>query len=312
MTPLQPSRICVRRGLLRVPGVVEVLGPIARVLSKLPAVPDRLARRLASWLVMEWPIPSYLSEVRTNTAAGVPITLAAHPWLGLIGYAYYLGLEGFEPATVRLFAKLATRSRVIVDVGANVGLYTLLAAAVAPEASILAVEPMPLAVLSLGKSVSLSHHRGIKVVAVALSDQERLSDLSVSLVHTSESSLDPAWVLRDFTLCVRCTTLDTLVAESNVAVDLLKIDVEGCELQVLQGAETAVSRGRPVVILEVLPSARWDEIAAFFARHRYFMYAAEGEGKEPLERSGLAGLREANAVAIPGEKLDSVLPLLKG
>ena len=89
--------------------------------------------------------------------------------------------------------------------------------------------------------------------------------------------------------------IDTLVRSLRPPT-VIKIDVEGAEMDVLNGAEQTIATYRPVILTEG-PSELWEPMAAFFNRHRYKMLDGAAEGRFVLEHPAW------DTVAVPDEKL---------
>lgn len=127
---------------------------------------------------------------------------------------------------------LARQGGAFVDVGANIGSYTLVASEV-ERATVIGVEPHPRAFAALTRNIQLNHRRNVVAVHAAVSDVDgelRLSDLpdcSLNYVVSSPSSRS--------TLAVRSCRLDSLCRGLGNELVAVKIDVEGHELPVLQG-----------------------------------------------------------------------------
>lgn len=140
---------------------------------------------------------------------------------------------------------------VVVDVGANVGFHTVVAArAVSPRGHVYAVEPVPWTVAVLQANV-WRHGCGdvVTVLPVAAGAAADEMELAIPAEGRSGTELAP---LGSGGARVRLEPLDELVPAG--AVDLLKIDVEGAELGVLAGAERLLEESpRLVVVVEFRP-----------------------------------------------------------
>jgi FkbM family methyltransferase len=137
----------------------------------------------------------------------------------------------------------------VVDVGANVGYYTLLAAScVGPRGRVLAVEPSPYACARLRQAVVENTLAQVVTLQVALGSAAGEGTLYLPPLGNHA----PSMVACDRKDCVTVAlrTLDECLTEWHVdQVDLLKIDVEGFEPQVLAGARSALKAGRIRAIL---------------------------------------------------------------
>jgi FkbM family methyltransferase len=146
---------------------------------------------------------------------------------------------------------------VVVDVGAHIGLYTLLAARSASR--VLALEPDPDNFVLLQDNVRLNGFSNVCAIEAAASDRPGSvplipatgSNRGTSMVDGESSALGTS-VSRAGTVVVRCDTLDRLLDPYKLGrIDWLKIDVEGHEGAVLAGAAVTLSRTRHL-ILEVM------------------------------------------------------------
>jgi FkbM family methyltransferase len=138
------------------------------------------------------------------------------------------------------------------DVGANVGVYSLLAAAVVGETgSVHAFEPTPAMANGLRNNIALNGCRSVVVNECALSSAS--GELSFNL-H-DEPGYNSLFVRQEeyaTTQAVKAITLDAYVAACGVMPDAMKIDCEGAELEVIRGGATVFSRpDAPVLIIEL-------------------------------------------------------------
>jgi len=300
------------RYLSRVPGVPEVLGPIARGIGRMHVCPSGFRATIGEACATHLALPGYVRSF-TVPVGGTQVTMAARPRVSLVSLAYYRGLDGFEPSTVALFAALVRKARVVMDVGANAGIFALMAARLRPDARILAFEPHPLVAMSLAKSVELSGARNVEVLPTALGTNIGYTTLFAS-VSDSLTSLDGTRVVDAIELTVPVTTLDAIAHERKVVgVDLVKVDVEGWELPVFQGAAATFARDRPVVIFEALGDAPAAAIDEFFASLNYEIRVI-AEGSLPrvtlASATGAGAAPERNFVAVPAERVPAVLDLV--
>ncbi|MEG4244841.1 FkbM family methyltransferase [Microcoleus sp. MON2_D6] len=143
----------------------------------------------------------------------------------------------------------------VIDVGANVGVYTFSAALrVGSQGHVLAVEPFSGCVSYLQETCRINHLNWVKVCAGAASDRSGTVRLSLSpaselnKIATGEAGAE---MQPDCFEEVTCFTLDSLIEQENLSrVDFLKIDVEGHELSVLTGSDRILSEFAPVIMYE--------------------------------------------------------------
>ena len=162
----------------------------------------------------------------------------------------------YEAHLVPVFERFCRPGMTVVDVGANIGLYTLLASKlVGPTGRVVAIEPSSENCRLILLSVEANRAENVELLPLALDRDRGWSNLSGhfgsngGLVSGDASSLTSGW-----SEIVPTFALDDLVEGP---VDFLKIDVEGAEGRVVAGARRILETSRPVVAtelsLEMLP-----------------------------------------------------------
>lgn len=145
---------------------------------------------------------------------------------------------------------------VAVDIGASLGEWAVpLARAVGPDGRLFAFEPQPLAVRALEATLRINNLTQASVIEAAVSDRVGVLDLAVPDVTSSAVDTGRAHIGAtkpgETASKVRTVTLDAFIAEARlVRLDLVKIDVEGHERAVLDGAHDTIARLRPAIVME--------------------------------------------------------------
>lgn len=176
----------------------------------------------------------------------------------------------------------------MVDVGANIGLYTLSAASV-PGVHVLCLEPGSTAFTRLMANISLNAlHDRVTAHRLAAGRWDDVALLSTERGPMNSIVSAGAEPVEKITVA----PLDSLVAEEPVA--LVKIDVEGHELEVLAGAVGLIATRRPALIVEVNDQ---DGVEEFCSRFDYTSVAYRGESRTitPVPVSTRVG---ANAILV--------------
>jgi FkbM family methyltransferase len=150
----------------------------------------------------------------------------------------------YEEETQNTLVERVHAGDVVFDVGANAGFFTLLAARlVGPFGRVVAFEPLPQAVEFLERHVALNRAENVRIVQAAVSNREG------SALFRDEA-FTMGRVTDDGELRVRLVALDSLCNAGELPrPDVLKIDVEGAELQVLEGAQQLLRERRPTILL---------------------------------------------------------------
>lgn len=166
---------------------------------------------------------------------------------------YYGGVhEGAETAFLR--SRVESGS-ICFDVGANVGYYSLLFASLAPEGRVHSFEPVPLNFYVLCTNRLLNHFSNLTANPCAVGESNGTVGFVVSRDSAFSSFIDTGMKPMATEISVPITRLDTYCETNHVdRIDVLKVDVEGAEGRVLEGAGGILADGscRPrTVMLEL-------------------------------------------------------------
>ena len=207
----------------------------------------------------------------------------------------------YEKHTYRLFEELVRQQMVVIDIGAHVGYYTLLAARrVGPTGKVYAFEPEPANHSLLIKNIQLNEYRNIEAIQGAVTDRVGSSKLFLTDSYNGTHSTYRR-NSDNGSVAVDTTTLDAFLESREWPdVGLIKVDVEGAEIDVMKGMAQLVERSPNLkLIMEFNPSELksggadplqfFDQLAAWgFKAHRI----QEAHGLASLETSQLPSLVE--------------------
>ena len=163
-------------------------------------------------------------------------------------------MNGWEGTSLRLWARASRDARVIVDVGANTGIYAFIGKAVRPDARVYAFEPIARIHRRLVENNALN---GFDVVCrpEAVSNYDgrgSLFDLPADHVYTATLNRDMhGGTLPSIETPVAVVRLSTFLESENAVPDLIKIDVESHEPEVLEGLGVCLDRHTPSLLVEV-------------------------------------------------------------
>lgn len=163
----------------------------------------------------------------------------------------------YEPSLVKLVLKYLDDERDVIDVGANIGFYTILFAKRLKRGKVLAIEPTLNALERLYKNVQRNNVMDkVVVFEGAVSDyigkdqiktlegKEEYSTLG-HWKHPSIKNENPT------TLEIEVSTIDNLISRYSLEPGFMKIDVEGLEHLVLRGSKTTIKTKRPIILSEL-------------------------------------------------------------
>jgi FkbM family methyltransferase len=156
----------------------------------------------------------------------------------------------YEARELDIFEQLVGEAKVLFDIGANVGVYSVLGCAKQPELQAFAFEPVVENRALLDRNLSLNGVDGrVSIEPVAISDRNGTATISLAASGTHSLSARPDGATRE----VQTLTLDEFHRDHQVTPDLIKIDVEGHEAAVLDGARTLLTQATPTVFMEFSP-----------------------------------------------------------
>jgi FkbM family methyltransferase len=254
-----------RRRALPYRVINSLLRSILRVLP-----PSLLSENVALWWGYRYrPVPCVV-----KLRSGASIKFAHTDYLQLL--LYYLGT--FEPHCLCYLYRCAGKGSTIVDVGANIGFYTIESSlSVGPTGRVISIEAAPSHARSIRENVRLNDFENIKVIETAVGDTTGEAVLTLpSGDNLGAYTLGRVIGEQAHNVVVR--RIDDILEEQGTAcVDFIKMDIEGSELRALRGAENTLKSNRPTILLE-LNSAALQKCGS-----------SVGEVKEFLERHGYRG-----------------------
>ena len=191
----------------------------------------RIARLPLALVPREWVMPILQGPLRGQR------------WItGSANHSCWLGF--YEQKKQQIFTEELKPGSVFYDVGANVGIYSLLSSLLVGGGRVYAFEPVPRNLAYLRKHLELNHARNVEILPFAICDKIGQAQFEV------EASGLMGNLAGEGSLSVTTATLDSLVENGRIAPpDFVKMDIEGAELSALRGASFIFQRYRPVLFL---------------------------------------------------------------
>lgn len=186
---------------------------------------------------------------------------------------FWKGLEHcWEKRSVRIWEKLCRQANVILDIGANTGVYALIAQTVRPQSEVHTFEPLPKMFDKLKANIELNGYP-IHTHALAISDNDGdalLYDLPVDYIRQASLNPDSLSSANLESTTVKTRRLDTFCAETDIStIDLMKVDVETHEPEVFEGMGRLLREQHPIVLVEVLNKTIASRLETIFTESGY-------------------------------------------
>ncbi|MFN0029650.1 MAG: FkbM family methyltransferase [Acidimicrobiales bacterium] len=202
----------------------------------------------------------------------------------------------WEAGTIGQLRALATPGTMVVDVGANVGFFTVrFARWVRPGGRVLAIEPEALNAAQLARRMQRKADGGrVEIVQGVATDHEGVEHLFVNRHHPGDHRIGLAGL--EGAIPVPAHTIDGLLAGRPACrVSLIKIDVQGAELRVLRGASATLAAHRPALFVEI-DEPRLQEFGTS-GREVIAHLTAQGYTGHRVSRRGIGPAEEPAALA---------------
>lgn len=177
--------------------------------------------------------------------------------------AYALGFI-HEETTTKLFKKIVKEGNIVVDLGANIGYFTLLAAKlVGKRGKVFAFEPEPKNFYYLNKNIKLNNYKHVITEQKAVSDRNGKTKLFLSPYDSGHHTINQADGIEAYRLGrrgevssidIETVTLDDYLRDKTDRVDVMKIDIEGAEALAFVGMKETLSINKNIkIFLEFFP-----------------------------------------------------------
>ena len=194
---------------------------------------------------------------------------------------FWNGYKEFE--YTKTFLELIPKIKFFMDIGSNIGYYSILAEKVNPNIEVIAFEPASGPNAYLKENVAINKLRNVKVEDLALSEKDgeitfyEVQNTKYTYLEHNLSGENNAGSKTEHRQYVKnivpTTTLASYVENTNISgVDLNKLDTEGTEHFILKNAGKVLSEMRPIVICETLYNKIEPELEEIFKKHGYLFF----------------------------------------
>jgi FkbM family methyltransferase len=263
----------------------------------MPAIRYAALRHLYSWpyfrgrdRLIGWIVETFASHP-VSLLDGLLMELDPSEW----NQVELIAKGELEPVTLKRIRALMGEGDVMIDVGAHIGLHALTAARAAPTGRVLAIDPQPYNIDRLARNASWNGLANVEGICAAAGVEDGFvrfllqkpsdrSRLSLALANPNDLLVQIEVPMR---------RLDSILGAHRVSrVRLLKIDVEGFELEVLQGLGNRLGDCANVILemLDDIPTERGTRVVQLLTSAGFALHNVEGRpwrAGEPLVENNL-------------------------
>ena len=258
--------------------------------------------------------PSGVLALKTDSGT---IRIATNQTSYLTQLLFWEGYKNFEYSEI--FEQLSKKVKSFLDIGSNIGYYSLMAAKSNPNIKVFAFEPAFGPKHFLQRNIQLNNFQNqITAVDSALSDTigqidffevKSLKYQNLKYNLAGEGNAGTKKTSRNFIKnTVFSTTLSSFIESQNISeIDLIKIDTEGTEITILNSGKDFITKFQPIIICETLFNTIENELENFFIDLNYEFYNHTDKGLEKVEsikRQHDDGIR--NCFFVPKSKLSLI------
>jgi FkbM family methyltransferase len=198
-----------------------------------------------------------------------------------------LGL--YEAETASWLSQQVKPGTIFFDVGANAGYFTLLGSrCVGPSGKVFAFEPVPDNVEVLERQLRINDFHNAEVCPLALTNRggtvEFVLEGNNANSHLSEVEITHGISAPRDSFEVQAATMDQWIRTNSTAPDVVKVDVEGAEMHVLEGARETLASVRPLWLISTHSSSLCDEVRRTLENADYQVEPLAGFSHELIGR----------------------------
>ena len=265
-------------------------------------------RLFASALPQKFKIPVFGGfKIKTDKGSKFHFYTNYTSWHGRL--LFWDGVKGYEHEVTSVFSDLISDSRCFLDIGANIGYYSLMAASINPELEIHAFEPLPDAQHFLKKSIGENRYQNIRLHQIALSDvnDELTFETRVSKDFPNEKyqiAGDSSLVNYDQTdrkqIKVKAQTLDDFVNEHKLKdIDYIKLDTETTEHLIIKGGMETIKQFQPILQCEVIKNQNEKELESLLKELKYTTYLISEKGLVQIKNFSVLTQEKNDCLFVP-------------
>ena len=163
------------------------------------------------------------------------------------------GVESYEPQVQNVFHEHLEAGMFVLDIGANIGFFSLLAASIVGEkGSVFAFEPNPENTKMIEASRRLNGFDNITIVQAAVG-----KDIDLLVYNADHTNGTTSQLYEETDALLSSTTVPSLpldrIIDKDRPIDFIKIDIEGAEYNAIRGGEAIIQKWHPIIVSEFSP-----------------------------------------------------------
>ncbi len=178
-----------------------------------------------------------------------------HPGTLIENQLFWKGLDGFEPNSLKIWGDLCKDSDVILDIGANTGVYSLIAKSKNAKSRVYSWEPVKRVYKILKRNFGINNYNAMPYNSAVSNKNGDATFYDDNNPHTYSVTLNLD-LSNDKSLHkvkTKTVRLDSFIKENNIQeINLIKIDVETHESEVIEGLGIFLQQFRPTFIIEII------------------------------------------------------------
>ncbi len=196
---------------------------------------------------------------------------------------FWTGLtDGWEKESIKLWIQLCENSKVIFDLGANTGIYSLIAKAVNANSKVYAFEPVARVFAKLKENILLNNFDILPIEMAVSNANGRAIIYDTKEEHTYSVTVNKTYASNAAELVeteIGIVTLHTFIEQYNIKkIDLIKIDVETHEPEVLEGLGVYLKLFKPTLLIEILNDEIGEKVSSFIQGINYIYFNIDEKG----------------------------------
>ena len=159
-----------------------------------------------------------------------------------------------EPLSTKVIKSIITRGMTVIDIGANIGYYALIESKlVGPKGKVVAIEPNSENIEFLKLNIDKNSIKNVIIIEAAIGDYDGLGTLYLSEMSNWHSMASSSLLRQTNSIKVKVNRLDSLIERLKIPVSLIRMDVEGYEINVIKGMLGTLRKYSPCLMIELHP-----------------------------------------------------------